>query len=100
MLSFFPPLEGFTNNLKHRDLHENNICIKRGPIRSSADELPADSPLKYGFSGLEITIIDYGLSRTTLACGDVAFNDLEQDLVLFHSQDKGIAGVQYDTYRR
>ncbi|KAE8447137.1 hypothetical protein EG329_011121 [Mollisiaceae sp. DMI_Dod_QoI] len=89
-----------TNNFEHRDLHENNICIKYDPDNLLGYAHNPDTPLKFGFSGWDVTIIDYGLSRATLANGEVAFNDLEQELSLFHGQDKGIAGHQYDTYRR
>ena len=52
---------------------------------------------KYGLSGFETTIIDYGLSRATLRNGDKVFNDLENDLAIFH----GSPGYsQFDTYRR
>ena len=52
---------------------------------------------KYGRSGFEVTILDYGLSRAKLPNGDIVFNDLENDLAIF----QGTAGrTQFDTYRR
>ncbi|CZR67183.1 uncharacterized protein PAC_17082 [Phialocephala subalpina] len=95
-----------TNGFEHRDLHENNICIK---LKDDFVENDPNRPkncissllrLKYGFSGLEITIIDYGLSRAELVNGEIMFKDLEQDLEVFKGVDDGIAGIQYDTYRR
>ncbi|KAI0200725.1 hypothetical protein F4808DRAFT_149978 [Astrocystis sublimbata] len=70
---------------EHRDLHEGNLCIRK------VDEpVPKDERTRagyFGFSGLEITILDYGLSR---AQGDydsepVAY-DLERDLSIFTSE--------------
>jgi serine/threonine-protein kinase haspin len=66
-------------------LHEGNVCIRqvRPPKERSADETSF-----FGYSGLDITILDYGLSRAEdLSTDDgriVAF-DLEKDLSLFTS---------------
>jgi hypothetical protein len=67
--------------LKHRDLHENNICISRHPPTQNAEDLPES--VLFGRSGLEVTLIDYGLSRAKLA--------------VFCGED---GKPQYDTYRR
>ncbi|TAQ90362.1 hypothetical protein B7494_g1307 [Chlorociboria aeruginascens] len=90
---------------EHRDLHENNICISR-PANNTAIELPTKLPerlknLKFGFSPIEVTLLDYGLSRATLPATDtiVHFN-LEQDLCIFRGASKGKGSFQYDTYRR
>ena len=83
---------------QHRDLHEGNLCIRR-----AGDPVPPggrDRSSHFGFSGLEITILDYGLSR---ACEDyesedsvpVAY-DLERDLSLFASEH----AAQCEVYRR
>ncbi|SPJ80320.1 uncharacterized protein FTOL_08712 [Fusarium torulosum] len=70
---------------EHRDLHEGNLCIRQ--VRSPR---MIDSQFEgfFGFSGLDITILDYGLSRgEDLSIDDakpVAF-DLERDLSLFTS---------------
>ncbi|KAK3942976.1 hypothetical protein QBC46DRAFT_351820 [Diplogelasinospora grovesii] len=47
---------------EHRDLHEGNLCIRQV---GAARPKPADdtSACQFGYSGLEITILDYGLSR-------------------------------------
>ncbi|POR34084.1 Serine/threonine-protein kinase haspin-like protein hrk1 [Tolypocladium paradoxum] len=70
---------------EHRDLHEGNICVKRvSPPR----ERHANSGGFFGNSGVDITILDYGLSRAEDLSIDyakpVAF-DLERDLGLFTS---------------
>jgi serine/threonine-protein kinase haspin len=49
---------------------------------------------------MEVTLIDYGLSRAKIDNGDVIYNNLETDLAIFHSEESGIAGIQFDTYRR
>ncbi|KND95146.1 Serine/threonine-protein kinase haspin-like protein hrk1 [Tolypocladium ophioglossoides CBS 100239] len=70
---------------EHRDLHEGNICVRRvNPQR----ERDANSSGFFGNSGVDITILDYGLSRAEDLSIDyakpVAFN-LERDLSLFTS---------------
>lgn len=46
---------------------------------------------------MEVTLIDYGLSRAKLPTGEVMYYDLEDDLVVFRGED---GKPQYDTYRR
>lgn len=70
---------------EHRDLHEGNLCIRQAkPAGSKTDDIPC----QFGYSGLEITILDYGLSRAEAPdAGDsipVAY-DLEKDLSIFTS---------------
>ena len=67
---------------EHRDLHEGNLCIRPGSKEGVQRE---DS--YFGASGLDITILDYGLSRAEDG-GDGAtpvFFDLEKDLSVFTS---------------
>jgi serine/threonine-protein kinase haspin len=69
---------------EHRDLHEGNLCIRK----SSKPREPAANSY-FGASGLDITILDYGLSRAEEIASDettppVAF-DLEQELGIFTS---------------
>lgn len=92
-----------TSKFEHRDLHENNVCVRTAERRSLPDHkniAKTNPELKFGFSGLTVTLIDYGLSRALLNSGDVIYNDLESDLEVFHSVEKGVAGIQFDTYRR
>ncbi|KAF7545633.1 hypothetical protein G7Z17_g9026 [Cylindrodendrum hubeiense] len=74
-----------TAMFEHRDLHEGNLCIKQ---RRPPQEMGPKSKGVFGFSGLDITILDYGLSRAEDLSIDeaapVAF-DLEKDLSLFTS---------------
>lgn len=101
---------------EHRDLHENNICIKAVHPPSSKPRKCAER--KFGYSGLQVTLLDYTLSRAdkpalvTAAATEseeeseqepeIAAMDLEQDLSLFHATaDAGdLASLQFDTYRR
>ncbi|CAK7226583.1 hypothetical protein SBRCBS47491_006281 [Sporothrix bragantina] len=75
-------------NFEHRDLHEGNLCVRQvAQPRNKADD--DESPVVFGFSGLDITILDYGLSRAEDVDDDdrvepIAF-DLEKDLSLFTS---------------
>jgi serine/threonine-protein kinase haspin len=81
---------------QHRDLHENNICVSvRKHGMPDRDMLPQS--VKFGRSYIEVTLIDYGLSRAKLLSGEVVFNDLETDLVIFQQKD---GQRQFDTYRR
>ncbi|KAK2591393.1 hypothetical protein QQS21_010918 [Conoideocrella luteorostrata] len=70
---------------EHRDLHEGNLCIKQ--LRPPT-ERKAGSKGYFGYSGLDITILDYGLSRAEDLSIDFAkpiAYDLERDLSLFTS---------------
>ncbi|TGJ80689.1 hypothetical protein E0Z10_g8089 [Xylaria hypoxylon] len=72
-------------DFEHRDLHEGNLCI-----RKVSEPIPKDDRDRtgyFGFSGLEITILDYGLSRAQADYDSepVAY-DLERDLSIFTSE--------------
>ncbi|KAM7197042.1 haspin protein kinase [Naviculisporaceae sp. PSN 640] len=81
---------------EHRDLHEGNLCIRKArppkprPILNNS-ETPQQDHCRFGYSGLEITILDYGLSRASDPYTDeqteppTIFADLETDLALFTS---------------
>ncbi|KAI0014116.1 hypothetical protein F4779DRAFT_207210 [Xylariaceae sp. FL0662B] len=83
---------------EHRDLHEGNLCI-----RKTGEPIPIedrDRSSRFGFSGLEITILDYGLSRARANpesedSEPVAY-DLERDLSIFTSEH----APQCEVYRR
>lgn len=70
---------------EHRDLHEGNLCVKQ--VSTPRKRGDSDQGF-YGYSGLEITILDYGLSRAEDLSEDFAkpvAYDLEKDLSLFTS---------------
>lgn len=70
---------------EHRDLHEGNICIKQ--VRQPTERSKGCQGY-FGYSGLDITILDYGLSRAEDLSVDFATPvayDLERDLSLFTS---------------
>ncbi|KAI1766052.1 hypothetical protein GGR53DRAFT_487939 [Hypoxylon sp. FL1150] len=83
---------------EHRDLHEGNLCI-----RKAGDPIPLEDregSSRFGFSGLEITILDYGLSRAHAdyeveGSQPIAY-DLERDLGIFTSEH----APQCEVYRR
>ncbi|CAN8096286.1 unnamed protein product [Discula destructiva] len=70
---------------EHRDLHEGNICFRQTrPPKTKTHT----SPCQFGYSGIDVTILDYGLSRAEDADAvDAApiAHDLERDLSLFTS---------------
>ncbi|CRK38191.1 hypothetical protein BN1708_007657 [Verticillium longisporum] len=81
---------------EHRDLHEGNLCIRQTSQPRPRD--PSSSGPNFGHSGLDITILDYGLSRAedypatlSLDMDDsvtepaVVALDLEKDLSIFTS---------------
>ncbi|KAI1134903.1 hypothetical protein F5Y05DRAFT_195583 [Hypoxylon sp. FL0543] len=83
---------------EHRDLHEGNLCIRQvGPPIPEEDRV-RDS--RFGFSGLEVTILDYGLSRAHAdnqveGTQPIAY-DFERDLSMFTSEH----APQCEVYRR
>lgn len=58
------------------------------------------SRIKYGFSGFEVTLLDYGLSRATLPNNEIVFFDLEKDLEIFRGDARLHNTLQFETYRR
>lgn len=69
-------------NFEHRDLHEGNLCVRQtGTPRCK----PAAGTDQFGYSGLDITILDYGLSRAEGEDGEPVAYDLEKDISLFTS---------------
>ncbi|KAI0816408.1 hypothetical protein GGR55DRAFT_234593 [Xylaria sp. FL0064] len=70
---------------EHRDLHEGNLCIRK--VGEPIPKEERDRAGYFGFSGLEITILDYGLSRAQADydAEPVAY-DLERDLSIFTSE--------------
>jgi len=82
----------FSNVFQHRDLHEGNVCVRQvGNLISCAPK----QRHKFNYSGLEITLLDYTLSRATQ--GDVTiYRDLEEDVELFKESKL----LQHQMYRR
>lgn len=79
---------------EHRDLHEGNVCVKK--VRS-ARPLPEDSKHKFGYSGLEVIILDYTLSRAeNIHTGDILAFNLEENQELFYESEM----LQHQMYRR
>ncbi|KAK6424500.1 hypothetical protein LTR95_016387, partial [Oleoguttula sp. CCFEE 5521] len=87
-------------DFEHRDLHLGNICVRKSGGKGDATELDLSKTL--GFTGTEATLIDYTISRASLANSggygnEVAFMDLANEPHLFtgDSTDE----YQYDIYR-
>ncbi|KAI1505530.1 hypothetical protein F5X99DRAFT_368372 [Biscogniauxia marginata] len=73
---------------EHRDLHEGNLCIRS--VGEPVLKEDRDHSSHFGWSGLEITILDYGLSRARADyeredAEPIAY-DLERDLSIFTSE--------------
>ena len=82
--SFLQTKYFFLTDLKHRDLHEGNVCVKQTRRPGAFD---SNKIHKFGYSGLEVTLLDYTLSRAHDKLGFVAYRDLEQDQALFNSSE-------------
>ena len=88
--------------LQHRDLHLGNVCVQANATNDTMDgprkltKAEAED-VKLGFSGLEVTLIDYTLSRADIAPGHVAFNDLRDGAGIC---DREGGGGQFTAYRR
>lgn len=79
---------------EHRDLHEGNVCVKK--VRKPRS-LPEDSKHKFGYSGLEVIILDYTLSRAeNIYTGEILAFNLEENQELFYESDM----LQHQMYRR
>jgi serine/threonine-protein kinase haspin len=61
-----------------------------------AKDFNSDYPHKFGYSGLEVTLLDYTLSRAHDKLGFVAYRDLEEDRGLFASSHS----LQSEMYQR
>ena len=83
------------SQFEHRDLHWGNVLIKRTRTKQKRAKLNGVE-LNIQTSGLDVTIIDFTLSRLTTEDGD-AFCDLNADPELF-AGPKG--HCQSETYRR
>ena len=86
--------------MQHRDLHLGNVCVQAnatndtmdGPLQLTKREA---EEVKFGFSGVEVTLIDYTLSRADIAPGRVAFNELQDGRGIC---DRAELGGQFATY--
>ena len=85
---------------EHRDLHLGNICAKDTCSRPDTENLtlvPSDesTPLTLDHTGIQVTIIDYSLSRALTDGGRILFYDFKnnKDILL------GEGDLQYDIYR-
>ena len=90
------------SEFEHRDLHPGNVCIKEAkPIESQSSE----SFLRKKYTNLEVTLIDYTLSRATLTNGEVLAHPVtdksifEQRVENPCTQQEQDDDQQYDMYR-
>ncbi|KFY61624.1 hypothetical protein V497_02815 [Pseudogymnoascus sp. VKM F-4516 (FW-969)] len=76
---------------EHRDLHEGNICLRRAAPATVLPKGNSADPNRYGFSGLEITLLDYTLSRARTSEGKTLFLDLDdpENAALFEDCEPG-----------
>lgn len=84
---------------EHRDLHPGNICIKRRPQRNQSASDEGDSNLAPRYTNLEVTLIDYTLSRVALENGEKIYNSMDDDALFEGKGRNAVDRQQYNTYR-
>ena len=84
------------SQFEHRDLHWGNVLIKRTRAQKKQARLNGVD-INMQTSGLNVTIIDFTLSRLTADSGETFFLDLNADPELFNGPKKH---CQSETYRR
>ena len=97
------------SHFEHRDLHPGNVCIKRRSQNPDDSFNDGIQPLIKRFTTLEVTLIDYTLSRATIEHNeDESTEDTEVETLANSMRDKGLFQqnseveldqMQYDTYR-
>jgi hypothetical protein len=85
---------------EHRDLHLGNICAKDTREASDEEDLTLvdrdeDTPFSLNHTGIQVTIIDYSLSRAWADDTDILFYEFKKDDAIM----KGEGNLQYDIYR-
>lgn len=75
-------------NFEHRDLHPGNICIKEARPQIDEENLTLVSrdqptPFRLDHTGVQASLIDYTLSRATVADDRILFSDIgvDKDLI-------------------
>ena len=94
-------------SFEHRDLHLSNICIKRKGSNCGDDTDETQMLSKTTrYTDLEVTLIDYTLSRATCGEYDVLANSMQDSGLFFqeskaeNERDRENDQHQYDTYDR
>lgn len=82
---------------EHRDLHPGNICIKKLDA-SDRNQSDIKQQRVTRESDVQVTLIDYTLSRATLADGTIVSNPMAVELCEQHSDDENDE-MQYNLYR-
>ena len=91
------------SEFEHRDLHPGNVCIMKNDAAMCSTREPS---LRKKYTNMEVTLIDYTLSRATLADGRVLANPMrdksvfEQRIENPSTQQQRIDSQQYETYRK
>ena len=84
---------------EHRDLHAGNVLVRRVP-RGPTTKACTLRGVRYAAetAGLDVTLIDFTLSRATRRdSAQAAFCNLEDDPAIFKGD---VGNCQFDTYRR
>lgn len=83
---------------EHRDLHPGNICVK---AIDASEPPPEDQPGPWvKLTSLEVTLIDYTLSRAKLDSGEVLANPMRDKTVFAQTSDIEPDRAQYELYRK
>ena len=105
---FFLTADGLANGeeyvqFEHRDLHPGNICIrKKGAHPQGSPQGPSIDRSKaqriHTYTDLEVTIIDYTLSRAMLE-GEILANSMQDKAIFKQKSKKPNDQRQFDIYR-
>lgn len=82
---------------EHRDLHPGNICIKHKDKESQ--KVTKDTQLIQQYTNIEITIIDYTLSRANLTEDKVLAHSMQDKAIFAQKSKNSNDQKQYDMYR-
>lgn len=80
------------HRFEHRDLHLSNICVEL----NKGKELDSGYELIPPTTNVNVTIIDYTLSRATMPDDSLIFNPMSDESIF---QGDGTVDLQFDIYR-
>lgn len=84
---------------EHRDLHPGNICISNLSSHTLRGEGIKHDWRRPKFTNLEVTLIDYTLSRARLGNGEILANPMRDKSLFRQSSNIESDQAQYDMYR-
>ena len=102
------------SEFEHRDLHPGNVCVKIRKMSASADSsLEERQSLVRRYNELEVTLIDYTLSRAAIqtpsnntededsriGMREILANSMRDKAIFTQQSENTVDQMQYNTYR-